>query len=192
MQVEEKVIPAFRNLVSSKGYEKAPISEICAAAGVSRKTFYAHYLDKHDLLEHVFYQDIIQPLNELRKILPTDRIKSAPQLLTETIYRTILDNRQFYHNLFSYVGDDGSATRDLATVLLTKQITMMNLSVLHLEGYPVQEREFRAYFFAAAHVALISKWVRDNMVLPPEKAAQIFVRCTLLAFNRINEPIKNW
>jgi AcrR family transcriptional regulator len=192
VQAEEKIISSFRQLVATQGFEKVTISEICTNAKTSRKTFYAHFEDKYQLLERVFDIDMINPLEELRAILPTARIKSAPQLLTETIYRNILNSKSFYKSLFGYAGADGSIARDVSMVLLTKEITKMNVAVLDLKDCSVADKEYIAYFFAAAQVALISKWIREKMVLPPDHMAKLFVKCTFAAFNEMHNQSTVW
>jgi AcrR family transcriptional regulator len=42
---------AFIDGVLKEGFDKVTVSQIATAANISRKTFYAHYLDKYDLAE---------------------------------------------------------------------------------------------------------------------------------------------
>lgn len=47
---------ALLQLLEEKPFEKITVHDICQLALVSRSTFYAHYVDKYALLEHVVNQ----------------------------------------------------------------------------------------------------------------------------------------
>ena len=48
---------AFRELVIQSSFAKVRVADIIAKAGVSRMTFYRHYLDKFALLQEVCFDD---------------------------------------------------------------------------------------------------------------------------------------
>ena len=48
----------FLNLIKEKTFTDITIKDICDEAMISRSTFYSHYKDKYDLLEH-FFEKII-------------------------------------------------------------------------------------------------------------------------------------
>jgi AcrR family transcriptional regulator len=194
VSAETAIIEAFRQLVITSPFDKITIQEICAEAKVSRKTFYAHYDDKHNILEQVIRLDIIKPLVDLRTMLPTGIIKSAPQLLTETIYRNILKNRSFYQQLLSSKrnGRGEEYTRSLFIRIVTSEISQINLAILHDTDWTAQEKDYMAYFFASAQAMLIIKWVRDGMTLPPEQLAKIFNRCTHGGYRQIFKAEMTW
>ncbi|MEM7113047.1 MAG: TetR/AcrR family transcriptional regulator [Chloroflexota bacterium] len=67
-------------LILEKGYEKISVRDICERANVGRTTFYAHFLDKDDLLEKSF-AEFVNGLHHLlaqdkhkQTLLPLDRI----------------------------------------------------------------------------------------------------------------------
>jgi AcrR family transcriptional regulator len=180
MQAADNLINAFRELVATSSYDKITISDICAKAQISRKSFYAHYASKNDLLEQVFYTDIVKPLEDINALLPMTSVQSAPQLLTETIFKKIQESPLFYQNLFGYSDNEGSAIRDIAITLLTRQFSKLNLSILHFGSSNDEDAEYLSFYFAAAGVALISKWVREKMTLPPETLATIYLQSSLI------------
>ena len=51
-------------------FSKIRVSEICAACGVSRKSFYYHFRDKYDLVDWIFRSEFIS------KVRP-DRYENA-------------------------------------------------------------------------------------------------------------------
>lgn len=52
-QTERTIRDTFLQLLEQKPPEKISVSDLCAGAGINRSTFYRHYLDIYDLMEHV-------------------------------------------------------------------------------------------------------------------------------------------
>lgn len=46
----ESIYRAFEQLLCEKDYEKISVTELCAQAKISKKTFYVYYTDLNDLL----------------------------------------------------------------------------------------------------------------------------------------------
>ncbi len=62
-----KIYDAFLQLLEEKEFIKISILDICAVAGISRTTFYAHY-DNTDMLLRELYNDILKDFkNEFTK-----------------------------------------------------------------------------------------------------------------------------
>ena len=187
MQAEMKIICAFRQLVSDGSFEKVKISEICAEAGVSRKTYYTHFSDKYELLEGVFALDFIKPVEELKQFLAATNIEMAPMLLVETIYKSMKTHQKFYQKLFGSKDKEGNIARDVSMLRLTNLMAELNSTIMPLEKCTECEREYISYYFAAAQTALISKWVREKMTVKPADLAQIFLKCSLTSMIAIGD-----
>lgn len=54
-KTEDNIRNSFLLCVSSVGFEKTKISDICKKARISRNTFYAHYEDKYALMKSIYY-----------------------------------------------------------------------------------------------------------------------------------------
>lgn len=50
-------------------------------------------------------EDLVESVNNIRKVLPFDTIKSASILGLERSYQTIYDNRDIYTNLVRHFGE---------------------------------------------------------------------------------------
>lgn len=57
-KTREFLIKALEQLIQTKDFEKLTIAQITEAANVNRATFYAHFLDKYDLLDATIAQNI--------------------------------------------------------------------------------------------------------------------------------------
>lgn len=50
-KTELKLQQALTELLPTKGLANMTVSDICRTAGINRGTFYAHYIDKYDLVD---------------------------------------------------------------------------------------------------------------------------------------------
>jgi len=179
MTVIESIGKGFKELLKESSYNKVTVSDICTRAGVSRKTFYANYSDKQDVVERLFYNEILKPLMDLQDLLPIRTLKSAPLLLYERLYQSIYDDRIYYENL---IKDNGHHN---FVEIVTAQITTMNLAILKDYKLAQVEREHMAYFFAAAQAMLMVKWIKDKMTLTPHQMAVFFNKWTTRSWEAV-------
>ncbi|MDF7627340.1 TetR/AcrR family transcriptional regulator [Lactobacillaceae bacterium L1_55_11] len=64
-QTDQKIQNVFLQLVQKYGYQKTSVRMIIAECQINRSTFYAHYLDKPDLMEKIQNQLLDRLLNDL-------------------------------------------------------------------------------------------------------------------------------
>lgn len=55
--IHKSLADSIKNLMRQKPFESITVEEICANAGISRRSFYRHFQDKHDLLNWIFEYD---------------------------------------------------------------------------------------------------------------------------------------
>ena len=53
---------ALTDLLREKGFAAITVQDICGRATLNRATFYAHYVDKYDLIDHIMREDLEQAL----------------------------------------------------------------------------------------------------------------------------------
>lgn len=52
---------AMQRLMTEQPFERISVSDICAACGMSRKSFYYHFHDKYDLVGWIFETEFVDP-----------------------------------------------------------------------------------------------------------------------------------
>lgn len=57
LTTKNNIKSAFRELVIQSSFAKVKVADIIAKVGISRMTFYRHYLDKYALLEEICFDD---------------------------------------------------------------------------------------------------------------------------------------
>jgi AcrR family transcriptional regulator len=81
-----RLINAMVQLVADKGYAATTVGDLIEHAEVSRKTFYAHFDDRHDLMLATF--DVISPA-ALEEIRAAVEIKGGPTRRLEALMRDL-------------------------------------------------------------------------------------------------------
>lgn len=110
LKTKKSIEDAFLHLIKENSFAEITIKDICHKAMISRSTFYAHYKDKYDLLEH-FFEKIISNFTALgtnyfcNKSM-TLKIETAHELLTYVyenadIFKTFLQLNEQNLDLFN-------------------------------------------------------------------------------------------
>ena len=58
---------ALKDLMRKKPFARISVSDICESCGLNRKSFYYHFRDKYDLLNWIFYVDIVERIIALEE-----------------------------------------------------------------------------------------------------------------------------
>ena len=62
IDTKDVISQSFKNLMEKKSFDKITISDISDEAKINRQTFYYHFHDKYELLNTIFYNDVIVEL----------------------------------------------------------------------------------------------------------------------------------
>lgn len=96
MKTEKALNIAMSSLLKSRNFGKITVSDICEEALISRATFYAHYIDKYDLLK-----------DWLICLKPYKICKDTPfELAEKTINEFVHNNQAIIKNLLSNANDE--------------------------------------------------------------------------------------
>ena len=68
----ERIMTAAERLFSEKGYEQTTIEDISAASGYSRRTVYAYYESKDEILHHIVEKGLTELKNDIEAALSMD------------------------------------------------------------------------------------------------------------------------
>lgn len=172
MNAQESIQQCFFKLVLLMPYKSITITTICKEANVSRASFYDFFPNKEAVLASIVEEDLIVPAKQLRQIIPTTRIKSAPQILGELVYQNISKHADFYKAVNKV--DEG--------ILLIKTITngLASFNKTVLEDYELSDDEkwYTSYFFASSNAILISKWLDRGLDINPSQLGKWYNRWT--------------
>lgn len=146
----------LKNLMKDHSLAKISVKDITEHCGLSRNSFYYHFKDKYELINWIFYEDMLRNANSF-----DDPLKLADSFIN--ICKCVSQNRMFYLACFQYVGQNSL----FETIHeLYCELWKMNLNIRYAETgiqLPENEIELMAKLNAYALVGIISEWVKGGM-----------------------------
>lgn len=145
---------ALLELLGRKNIEEITVKEIVNKAGISRSTFYLHFLDKYDLIEKV------------REALTTSFLSFYQENPTDTSSKTIADitrgicNHVFhYRNFYKHELKHAEYIQQLSSAL-----SEMLMSAYRDKSY--------AIFASYGTIGYLKYWVENDFPISTEEAAK--------------------
>ncbi len=173
------IAEGFKSIMARKAFEKITISDITSISGFNRQTFYYHFHDKYDLLNWIFYNEVITPFVQ---DLSFDNWSCKLLEMLNTIKK---DSRFYQNALKTSYGDE---FRDYIQRESSKVFSEVIDDIAGKGTVSDGDREFIAEFFSFGIVGSILKWVRTGMRESPEVIAahieNLVNDCKRLAISR--------
>ena len=151
------LIRSMLKLVRAQKFSAITVDEICEKAGVSRRTFYRYYSDKHALLRDVFVECFFSKISADEDKDPWD--------ITKDICEQIYSDKKFFSHSFEVKGQNGF-WEEVKTILMP----------YFQQKFPsVGEADRMRDFFLETDIyrelSLLEEWIRGGMKLTPEEFA---------------------
>lgn len=163
-QTENKIKWVFLNLLKEKDISRISVSEICKQAEIHRTTFYVHYKDVADLMEHLvaeMYQQIMGLFVEEGKGLRPNGFQH--------LFELIQQHRAFFCAYMDALGEF-NLTYDRLPTELQHNID----KIMPIMGYASKEELiYHQTFFTAGLSAVIRRWIRRGCQESPEEMERI-------------------
>lgn len=178
-------------LVEERGLDAVSVGDLCAAADITRGTFYNHFKDKEALV-NAFEDQVIAGLDvfqdRMAKLSLTELAKCValkqPLPLLVELFDYLRYEGAFLHAMLGEGGDSAFSLR-----LRDSVCTHLVQSILH-KRYRESTDPFVGYyvsFYASAYLGMIMHWIETGMVESSEDMARIAQR---LLFIKPGESIK--
>lgn len=147
---------ALKALLCQMPLSKISVKNITNYCNISRNTFYYHFKDKYELINWIFYSDMLENVNSF----------NDPGKLTESfvkVCKCLYANRKFYLACFQYVGQNS-----LYDYLYDFYYELWKINIdLHYTEFGLKLTEGELHIMAQmkshALVGIISDWVKDGM-----------------------------
>lgn len=153
-----------------KSFNRISVTAIIKKAGVNRSTFYAHYLDKYDLLDKI-EDNLIDEITQISAFSDIDRNFQAIQSNVEDILMFIYEKRELFQIMTD--PDLGSAFKNkISHVIDRRWQKHYEKEIFTVPTKYVQD----AFVGMLAH--LIFEWVQNDFSETVEELSSII--CTLL------------
>ncbi|MBM7618060.1 AcrR family transcriptional regulator [Weissella uvarum] len=186
VQTEAKIKNAFITMVDEKGINKVTIADIARQAGISRGTFYVHYVDKYDLLEKI-ESEIFEKLQSsfISEQLEAPLLARNDEDIASSTYRIfnyclayIDSERETLRVLLSPNGDPYFFNRikDIVDKLFTNKLSELNGHFS--DDLPIS---YSKEISLTNLLNIVRHWLNSENPETPEELAEILMHSRLLA-----------
>ncbi|MCU7558233.1 TetR-like C-terminal domain-containing protein [Macrococcus capreoli] len=166
----QKVIKeAFIALLDKQSFESITVQGISDLADVNRSTFYAHYLDKFDLLDKLEDEYIDKIRNEIEDV---DRSNAYTVYdVMKSLINHIDEDMTFYKMMFMLDKDSGIERK--LYLLLNEHLNKFMKRKETIGGIPF---DYFMSYITGAGIALIKYWILDTNKISSEDLIEHFYK----------------
>lgn len=158
-KTEKAIADALKKLLAKKPLKKITISDIAEECGINRMTFYYHYRDVYDLIQHICDES-------LKGALAENRTLADWQVGIRNLMRKLRTEKAFYTGLYQSMERD--IVSDYMYGLISELLQEGMDQVPKTVAVTQEERNFIVDFYSYAFVGLLLQWVREGMKEEPE------------------------
>ncbi len=159
---KQRIWEAFYNLSVTVPFDKLTVESICREAGISKATFYRHFLDKYDVLNY-------NSLAIAQRLVHWERCSFWREFLIEMCIE-IQREREYYRRAFNTSGQNAHSR-----FLFEYSFGMMKECYLRSkkkDGLEVQERYMIAHYCHGC-VDVLEEWLHSSDEITAAQIAEI-------------------
>lgn len=164
----QRIRTAFLTLLQQAPIHAISVKEICALAGISRGTFYAHYADVYDLLHRIEDEMTAEIAAALEPIMATVN-QDNPVAISTRIFEILKDNSDLCTVTLSEYGDKEFAER----LIGMGRDKCMELYRSSFRNVPPEAVDYYYAFISSGILGLLRRWLEDGTAASPETMAQL-------------------
>lgn len=171
------ICDAFKELCKQKPYSKVNVKDIIAKCEMSKATFYYHFRDKQDVVNYIFYNDIVVPTHDM---ISAGNVPEWTHII-EFSLKKMLNDRHLY---IPAMRDTGQNNLEEYSLSQTIDCWMhMSTKLFADKEKPCEKSaaliEYLYEFFARGEHSSVIKWVRGGMKEPPEVISFLINYCSV-------------
>lgn len=174
------IADAFLDILKKKAYSEISIVDIAEQANINRSTFYAHYLDKEDLLDRL----VAEKLGHLQERIAQTAVEpdalsffNESDPLFATLFEHASEHEQFYSLMLL---NDASIGFRAKWNEMIRDAFFHRLSRLQMEQKLLVPLDFLLDYISSSTTGIIAKWLKDNRVYSPQYMALQLTRLASL------------
>lgn len=146
---------AIKELMNEKPLVKISIADIVERCQMNRQSFYYHFRDKYDLVNWIFYTELITELQNASNVNEYEELENICQYLHK--------NRSFYINALKFTGQNSFYE-------YFGEVIYQLLKVAFTESFGNSDQnDFNAMFYADALRACICRWLTNGAKMNPDE-----------------------
>lgn len=172
LRTERLLIDAMLALIKEKPYGDIQIADIVARAEIARKTFYAHYASKDDLLWSSLqsaFRAIAEPLGELQP----DTLLADNKPLSYPVFKHVAEYALFYRSVLVDNPDESGFVLRLSDYI-AQQSFIRHQPLRAAAPFMSVPAPLIAHLLAGALVGSLRWWLQNETEATPEQMAYQF------------------
>lgn len=180
---KSRIKTAFTELLKEKGIEGLTVMDIARKAGINRGTFYAHYVDKYELMEKLEMEiiyDLKQILIRSEEGDPNDPVELIP-------YSLILESLVYVKHDFAFISAIAGKGGDPQFITMVKEI-LSELITTKIAQSPELEfkkgnlpEDYAQEILLSSIVGIILLWIKKGAKETPKEIAQMITKAKQLS-----------
>jgi probable dihydroxyacetone kinase regulator len=157
---KKAIANSIKELMKKKDLQKISVSDIVEHCGINRQTFYYHFKDKYDLVNWIYYNEVVTAVVHNRNPEDWSGVMLA-------VLKSMQKEKYFYLNALSVSGQN--AFEDYFFEI-TKNLLLGMVDAIEEENAITEEdKSFIAEFYSYGLVGVTVQWARKGMKQPPEE-----------------------
>ncbi|MEN6325255.1 MAG: TetR family transcriptional regulator [Syntrophomonas sp.] len=150
MNTEERIVKAFKEMARQQGFYAVKMDELAARAGITKKTIYAYFSSKQDLVEKVVYAFISDISFQLESIInKADLIDSISSTIESLLKEgAFLFNLRSLQDLQTYYLEAWQQIEDLRINMITSVVEVIYKQTKKKWVLEIDPRIFKEAFLA--------------------------------------------
>ncbi|MCT1577668.1 TetR/AcrR family transcriptional regulator [Oceanobacillus kimchii] len=158
---------SLMELLNEKPISSITIKELCSQADINRSTFYSHFTDQYDLLNHI-EEEIIEELDQ--SLLQYNyQNKKEMFAMAKYLLDYVVNRSEHFRILFSEHGNKGFQHRVMEAA---QSHIMSSLTHDHIISNKTRSKYISLYVISGS-INVIERWLEDGMKESTEEMTKI-------------------
>lgn len=151
---KQAIANGLKAVMHQKSFEKITIADITKSCGLNRQTFYYHFQDKFELLNWIFYNEVIEVLTDGLSL-------DTWQYNLYDMLHVMESDKAFYQNAInqSFQSEFNEYLIEISSALFCNIIDRLDED----KQIDDESKKFIAEFYTYGVVGLIIEWVKSGM-----------------------------
>lgn len=160
---KKAIATSVKELMRKKDLQKISVADIVEHCGINRQTFYYHFQDKYDLVNWIYYNEVVAAVTR-------NRTYEDWRGVVWDILNNMKKEQQFYTNALNVTGQN--AFQDYFFDVTKSLLLAVIDEIEENRNIDQQDKEFIAEFYAYGLVGLAVQWARSGMKQTPDEMVQ--------------------
>lgn len=160
---KKAIATSVKELMRKKDLQKISVADIVEHCGINRQTFYYHFQDKYDLVNWIYYNEVVAAVTR-------NRTYEDWRGVVRDILNNMKKEQPFYTNALNVTGQN--AFQDYFFDVTKSLLLAVIDEIEENRNIDRQDKEFIAEFYAYGLVGLAVQWARSGMKQTPDEMVQ--------------------